>query len=181
MERRLLARSRDHETLGLPGRVDSRTSEDRRDTGTECQSQSKSPSQRKTRDEDLSSEARRAGGSRELEPIGRRAKLDAGVSDVVKPKVRVFRQATAEHLPRPPRCVGRQSVPRRLLVDDVGEDVGHRLPVESFPSRERFEQNASERPDVGAFVDAFSFRLLGAHVGYGAQNHTGTGGVALRA
>ena len=45
-------------------------------------------------------------------------------------------------------------------------------PVNAARPDQHFVQDASEGPDVGAFVDGPTARLLGAHVGGGAQDHS---------
>ena len=57
-----------------------------------------------------------------------------------------------------------REIPIGLGLQNRAENVRHRIAIESFVSGERLVETAPERPDVAAFVDHLSPRLLGAHV-----------------
>ena len=64
----------------------------------------------------------------------------------------------------------RQRRPVGLARQHVGQHVGRIVALESAPAAQHLEENAAERPDVGALVDRLSARLLRRHVGRGAQD-----------
>jgi len=57
----------------------------------------------------------------------------------------------------------------RAMGRAFGTDIA--LTREGAAAGQHLEQHAAERPDVGAPVDDFPFRLLGRHVRGGTQNH----------
>ena len=54
---------------------------------------------------------------------------------------------------------------------NAAKDIGHVVTCERTLAGQHFEQHAAERPDVGALVDRLAARLLGTHVGGGAEDH----------
>jgi hypothetical protein len=76
--------------------------------------------------------------------------------------------------------VGGKGRPVRLSFQDPGQNLGDVAAVECPFAGEHLVEKASERPDIGALVDRPAGRLLGAHVGGGAQDHAGRGGCRRR-
>ena len=72
-----------------------------------------------------------------------------------------------------PRGHGRQRAPVGLLADDRDDDVGRVLTGKRPTARQHLEQDDAEGPDVGAAIHRLPARLLGAHVGSGAENDPG--------
>src|SRR5690606_28162524 len=68
------------------------------------------------------------------------------------------------------------------LPADLGDRVADGRAAERRVPREQLVQHHGERPQVAAQVDVMPARLLRAHVGWGAQEHTlrGDGAVRLR-
>jgi hypothetical protein len=58
-----------------------------------------------------------------------------------------------------------------LVLEHAGECVGHRVAAEEALAREHLEEHDAESPDVGPPVDREPLRLLGRHVGGGAEDH----------
>ncbi len=75
---------------------------------------------------------------------------------------------------------GRQSREVGGVLEHAGEDVRHRLAVEEAPAGEHLVEHDAERPDVGAAVDRSAGRLLGRHVGGGAEDDAELGSVCRR-
>jgi len=69
----------------------------------------------------------------------------------------------------------REKVPVGLALQDLGDQVRDRLALEGPAPGQALVEDAAERPDVGALVHHASPGLLGAHVGRGAQDHSGLG------
>ena len=65
---------------------------------------------------------------------------------------------------------GREPPPVRFALEDRGHRVGHGFPIERLPAGQHLVEDAAKGPDVGALVDRPAARLLGAHVGRGAEN-----------
>ena len=59
--------------------------------------------------------------------------------------------------------------------EDARDHVRDGLARERLAAGEALEEHAAERPDVGAPVDRLAARLLGAHVGRGAEDHARAG------
>jgi hypothetical protein len=95
---------------------------------------------------------------------------------VLKPDRRVLGKTAAQKPPRRGRHRPRQERPVRLGPENSAQRVGDRLPVEGAPAAQSLEQDAPERPDVGAAVDRLAARLLGAHVRRGAEQDAVAGG-----
>ena len=92
------------------------------------------------------------------------------VADIAQPPRRILLQAPSQQITNPAGRLRRQSVPVGLAADDSREDIRERPARERLAARQHLEQHAPERPDVGPPVDSLTSRLLGAHVGRGAQN-----------
>src|SRR4030095_16728339 len=60
--------------------------------------------------------------------------------------------------------------PVRLRLHHLGERQRDVLRLERFTAGQHLVDDAPERPDVRALVDRLAARLLGAHVGSGAEN-----------
>ena len=60
-----------------------------------------------------------------------------------------------------------------LAREDQTERLGDRLAVEQPRAGEHLVEHDAEGPDVGALVDGLAARLLGRHVGGGAEDHAG--------
>ena len=58
----------------------------------------------------------------------------------------------------------------RGCPDDGGERIRDILARKRTRARQHLGEHAAERPDVRALVDGLSLRLLGCHVGRGAEN-----------
>jgi hypothetical protein len=61
------------------------------------------------------------------------------------------------------------------FVNDRGQDVGNGFALERPPARKHLEEDDAECPDVGTLVGWFPARLLGRHVGSGAENQAHLG------
>jgi len=73
------------------------------------------------------------------------------------------------------REAGGQIRPPGLSPDHVGERGRDVLTLEGAVPGEHLVQDDAERPDVGPLVHGLASRLLGRHVGGGAQENTGLG------
>ena len=69
---------------------------------------------------------------------------------------------------------------RRNLVKDVIDDLGRRSAGERHPAGRELEEHDAEREDIGPVVDRMAERLLGRHVGHGAEHHPGDRDLRLR-
>ncbi len=63
------------------------------------------------------------------------------------------------------------------MCEHRGEHIAYRFALEQPPAGKHLEEHHAEGPDVGTLVDGFGSRLLGRHVGGGAENHAFDGGV----
>ena len=94
---------------------------------------------------------------------------DAYVSDVAQPSLRVLDETGCQD---PPHGIGRvrgqavQSGSRSMTAASVSVVVA---PPKAATAGEHLVEHAAERPDVGALVDRLTARLLGTHVGRGAE------------
>ena len=108
------------------------------------------------------------GGARPLQVV-------AGVRDVAQALAWVALEAAPEHVAnRGWRPCG-EAAPVDLAREDGGENVRDRLAVEQPLAGQHLEQHDTEGPDVGALVDRLAPRLLGRHVGGGAEDDPGRG------
>ena len=111
--------------------------------------------------------------------------FDARVGHVVQPSFRIALQAPAQQSPNTVRRSRRQLLPVGLAFLNGGQRVGHGGTAECPVSCEHLKKHASERPDVGALIDAFAARLFGTHVGRRSRDDTFVEGtpadVAMRA
>ncbi len=101
--------------------------------------------------------------------------LDARVADRLQAAPRILSKAAQEESPQRGRYRARQSLPVGLVAQRGGENLGRRVALERAAPGEHLEEQAAERPDVGAGVDRLAADLLGAHVGRGAH-HAPVGG-----
>ena len=108
------------------------------------------------------------GGARPLQVV-------AGVRDVAQALARVALEAALEHVADGGWRFGGEAAPVDLAREDGGEDVRDRLAVEQPLAGQHLEQHDTEGPDVGALVDRLAPRLLGRHVGGGAEDEAGGG------
>ena len=90
--------------------------------------------------------------------------------DVGEAQLAVLLEAALHDVANVRGNVGGERGPLGLFHHHRGERHRDVLGVERAPAREHFEQHAAEGPDVGALVDGLAARLLGAHVGGGAEN-----------
>ena len=97
--------------------------------------------------------------------------LEPGRSDVGQPRARVLAQAPAQEPAHCRRRRLRQRVEVGLLRHDGGDHVGDGVPGEERPAGQHLPQQHAEGPHVGPLVDRLAPRLLGRHVGRGAQDH----------
>ena len=79
-------------------------------------------------------------------------------------------QAAAQQLANARRCCGWKRRPVDLLSQDRGEHLRRVFSGERARAGEHLVEHQAERPDVRALVDELSFRLLGRHVGGGAED-----------
>ena len=103
-------------------------------------------------------------------PCERIVDLEPRVADVAEPSVAILLEA-ARSSRRIDGGVRRQRRQVGLARQDRGENVGHVVAGKRGPPGQHFVEHAAERPDVGALVDGLAARLLGAHVGGGAEDH----------
>ena len=89
--------------------------------------------------------------------------LEARVAGVAQPASGVLLEASAQQLAHARGNPRRENRPVRLVLEDRGDRVGDRLAREGPASRQHLEEDAAERPDVGAPVGLLAARLLGAH------------------
>ena len=68
-----------------------------------------------------------------------------------------------------------------LALQDGREHVADRLALEEPAAGQHLEEHDAEGPDVGALVDRRAARLLGRHVGGGAEDEPGGGAACARA
>src|SRR5207344_750872 len=88
--------------------------------------------------------------------------LDPRIADVPQPPLRVLLETSLEQLPHLRGCALWDRVPIGLSREHRRKRVGDRLALERTIPREQFIEHAAEPPDVGALVDRFPARLLGA-------------------
>ncbi len=122
---------------------------------------------------------RGASGRRRLLGAGRRGQrlleLEPRVAEIPQPPRRVLLEATPEQAAHLPRSVGGERAPVDLALQDGGQGVRDRLAAEGAAAAEHLVEDAAEGPDVGAAIGALAARLLGAHVGGGAEEDAGAG------
>ena len=100
---------------------------------------------------------------------------EARVGDVVEPAGRVLDQAAAQDARDCGRQPRRQGLPLRLVLDHGGQDLRDRLAPERPPRGQHLVKHDAESPDVGALVHGPAPRLLGRHVGGGAEDEARLG------
>ena len=106
----------------------------------------------------------------------RRARRATRASPMSRRRVRGSRSRQRRSSRRtPPACSRGQRRPVELARQDRREHVRHRLAVEEPLAGEHLEEHDAEGPDVGALVDGPAARLLGRHVGGGAEDEPGRG------
>ena len=88
-----------------------------------------------------------------------------GIADVAKTQAPVLLQTALNKPADAGRCIRREGLPCRFALDDGHDNVGRCLAVKGLTPGKELEENAAERPDVGAPIDDVSTRLLGTHVG----------------
>src|SRR5262245_17039693 len=71
----------------------------------------------------------------------------------------------------------RQAVPFGLTGSNLNDRVRWHLALKSWLPSDHLKQNASERPNVGAGIDAFSPRLLRVHVRCCSDNEARPGDI----
>jgi hypothetical protein len=101
------------------------------------------------------------------------AQRDARFADVAQALLRIALEAARQQLAHARRRGGRQRREIDRLGEDGRDDVADGFAVEEPAAREHFVEDNAERPDVRAPVDGLAARLLGRHVGGGAENHAG--------
>ena len=99
-----------------------------------------------------------------------RVDLDPDVADVPQALLRILRQAAEQKPPNRHRRRGRQRRPVRLALEDLRDRVRDRVARKRHAPGQHLVEHAAEGPDVGALVDRQAARLLGAHVGGGADD-----------
>jgi hypothetical protein len=97
---------------------------------------------------------------------------EPNVGDIMKPLSRLFLQAPLQALAQRRRRVTRQRAPVGVRFEHLSEDVGDALAAEGGRAGDHLVEYAAERPDIGLLVDRSPARLLGAHVGRGAKQHS---------
>ena len=93
------------------------------------------------------------------------------IADGAKPPRRILLETERQETAR--RC--RHARPIGLLRQHRRDRVGHRLLREARLPGQHLVENDAERPDVAALVDGLASRLLGRHVGDGAEDHSRLG------
>ena len=92
------------------------------------------------------------------------------VGDVVQSILRIALETAAQQSANRRRRLRGQCLPVDLGLEDAGQSVGDgRTGEERTPGQHLVEHDA-ERPDVRALVDRAAARLLGRHVGRGAED-----------
>jgi hypothetical protein len=91
--------------------------------------------------------------------------LDARISYVVQPAVRILFQASPQQVTDRWRRVRRHCRPVRLSPENGRNRVSTRVAREYEAAGQHLVQHAPERPDVRAFVDGVTARLFRAHIG----------------
>jgi hypothetical protein len=86
------------------------------------------------------------------------------VTQIPQAPLRILVKASLQQQTDAGWCLLRQGVPLRLAPKDSHDGVRHRAALERGAAGEHFVQDASECPDVGAFVDDVTPRLLGTDV-----------------
>ncbi len=100
---------------------------------------------------------------------------DPRVGDVVQAVSRIALQAAAQQPADRGRRVIRQGAEIDLGLEHPGQHVARRRAGEELAPGQHLEQHDTEAPDIGPLVDGFTPRLLGRHVGRGAEDQAGRG------
>ena len=100
---------------------------------------------------------------------------ETGDRHVADPQLPILLQAASDERHDVRRNVGWQRRPLRRRRDDGGNRVGDGLAFERAAPREHLVEHRAERPHVGALVNGAAPRLLGRHVGGGAENDADAG------
>ena len=95
---------------------------------------------------------------------------DAGLADVAQAFLDVALEAAAKQARHGRRRRRRQQVPVEVRAQHGRQRVRDGLALEQALAGEHLEQHDAEGPDVGALVGRPPARLLGAHVGRGAED-----------
>ena len=108
-------------------------------------------------------------------PRHRIGDLEARIADVAKPVGAILLEAPPKQPANRRRRCGRQCRQVRLPRQHRGQQLGHVVAGKRASPGQHFVEHAAERPDVGACVERLSTRLLGTHVGGGAEDDTRVG------
>ena len=97
--------------------------------------------------------------------------LDADVGDVVEPVLEVPAQAASQDTQHARRRRGGQRGPVGIALENARQRLGQVGACKGAASGEHLVEHAAEGPDVCPLVYGSSARLLGSHVGRGAEEH----------
>ena len=109
---------------------------------------------------------RRRDGSDRLDLL----ELEPRIADRTQPLARIFLETAAQQPADRRRRALRKRLPVRLGLEHGGEHLRHVVAVERAGAGQHLVEDDAEGPDVGAPVDRLAARLLGRHVGGGADN-----------
>ncbi len=122
---------------------------------------------------------RRARRRRGLDRRARRLlELEREVARVAPAPLRIALQAAVDHPPQPGRRLQRQRREVELGAQHAREQIGDGLAGEESAPGQHLPEHDAERPEVGAAVERPAARLLGGHVGGGAEDDPLDGAVA---
>jgi hypothetical protein len=89
-----------------------------------------------------------------------------------RPAVRILLEAAVDQRPDGVRYIRRQQLPVGIGAQDRRDRVGDVISPEWTLAGQHFEKHDPERPDVRTPIDLPPARLLRAHVGGGAEDHS---------
>ena len=118
---------------------------------------------------------RRKTSSRGLHRSGPNGRLlleiEAHVGNRTQALLRVLLEAAAEHARNRRGHIRRQPLPPGFVLQHARQRLRHIVPLERPRAREHLVENDPEGPDIGASIHRLAARLLGRHVGGGAEHH----------
>jgi hypothetical protein len=107
--------------------------------------------------------------------IRRFLQQNARFSDVSQALPRITNEAALDQVTDSRLRFGRENLPLRFRTDHRGQRVADRFSAEEAIAGDHLPEDGAEGPDVGAAIHVLAARLLGAHVGGGAEDRAGLG------
>ncbi|HEX9713640.1 MAG TPA: hypothetical protein VGB52_13945, partial [Actinomycetota bacterium] len=96
---------------------------------------------------------------------------EAGLTDVSQALPRVLHETPLDEIAHVQRRRVRQRAEVGLVLEDRHDQVAEGVAFERALAGQALEEHAAKGPDVGAPIDGFAARLLGAHVRGRAKDH----------